>query len=43
MDVYGRLFEGAHRYFVSCLDSPEFNQSATQPQLALGITHVVRL
>ena len=43
MDSYGRLFEGDHRYFVSCLHSPVDSQSATQPQLPLGITHVVRL
>ncbi len=35
LDIYGHLFEGDHRHFVSCLDSPIDSQSATQPQPAL--------
>ncbi len=35
MDIYGHLFEGDHRHFVSCLDSPIEGQSAAQAQPAL--------
>ena len=43
MDVYGSFGEGDYWLVVRCLDSPVDNQSATHPQLALGVTHVVRL
>jgi hypothetical protein len=43
MDIYGHLFERDHRHFVGRLDDPQLNESATQPQPALEVTHAVSL